>query len=122
LAKRHPYDSTSALQWSKVVLNLPASTAYDPSKPRVQLLRYDGRIAVGCIAFFDDGSIYAPENELAQRGIRQMCSSLQWLGNQEATRKRRSGGMRPGAWSGACVFTDQNLARTFLSQIKWEKL
>jgi hypothetical protein len=97
LAKRHPSESTSAFQWSKVVLNLPASPDYDPSKPRVQLLRHDGRIAVGCIAFFDDGHIYAPDNELAQRGIRQICSSLQWLGNQEATRKRRSRGMRPGA-------------------------
>jgi hypothetical protein len=92
LAKRHPSDSTSALQWSKVVLNLPASPDYDPSKPRVQLLSYDGRIANGCIAFFDDGPIYAPDNELDQRGIHQMCSSIQWLGNQEATRKRRSGG------------------------------
>jgi hypothetical protein len=122
LAKRHPYDSTSAFQWSKVVLNLPASPDYDPSKPHVQLLRYDGRIAVGCIAFFYYDRIYAPENELAQRGIHQMCSSLQWLGNQETTRKRRSGGMRPAAWSGACVYTDQNLARKFLSQTKWEKL
>jgi hypothetical protein len=87
LAKRHSSDSTSAFQWSKIVLNLPASPDYDPSKPRVQLLRYDGRIAVGCITFFDDGRIYAPDNELAQRGIRQMCYSLQWLGNQEATRK-----------------------------------
>jgi hypothetical protein len=122
LAKRYPSDSTSAFQWSKVVLNIRASPDYDPSKPRVQLLRYDGRIAVGCIAFFDDGRIFAPENELAQRGIRQMCSSLQWLDNREANGKRRSGGMRPGAWSGACVFIDQNLARKFLSQIKWEKL
>jgi hypothetical protein len=51
LANIHPSDSTSAFQWSKVVLNLLASPEYDPSKPRVQLLRYDGRIAVGCIAF-----------------------------------------------------------------------
>jgi hypothetical protein len=51
-----------------------------------------------------------------------MCSSLQCLGNQEATRKRRSRGMRPGAWSGACVYTDQNLAQEILSQTKWEKL
>jgi hypothetical protein len=122
LAKRHPSDSTSAFQWSNVVLNLPESSDYDPSKPRVQLLRYDGRITVGCIAFFDDARMYAPDNELAQRGIRQMFSSLQWLGNQEATHKQRSGGMCPGAWSGACVFTDKNLAQNFLSQIKWEKL
>jgi hypothetical protein len=85
LAKRHPSDSTSAFQWSEVVLNIPASPDYDPRKPHVQLLRYDGRITVGCIAFFDDGRIYAPDNELAQRVIHQMCSYLQWIGNQEAT-------------------------------------
>jgi hypothetical protein len=72
--------------------------------------------------FFDDGRIYAPDNELAQRDIRQMCSSLQWLGNKGATRKRRSGGMRPGAWSCACVYTYKNLAQKILSQTKWEKL
>ena len=71
---------------------------------------------------FYDVRIYAPSNELYQRCIRQMCSSLQWLGNQDAARKRKSGGIRPGAWSCACVYTAQNLARKFLSQTKWEKL
>jgi hypothetical protein len=30
--------------------------------------------------------------------------------------------MRPGVWSGACVYTGHNLAQKFLSQTKWEKL
>ena len=51
-----------------------------------------------------------------------MCFSLQRLGNQEAARKRLSGGIRTGAWSRDCGYTDQNLARIFLSQTKWEKL
>ena len=103
MAKRNPSDSTSAFQWSRVSLNLPASLDYDHSKPRVKLLPHYGRIAVGCIAFSDDDRIYAPDNQISQRGIRQMCPSLQWLGSQEAACKRRSGGMRPGAWSGACL-------------------
>ena len=90
-------------QWSRVSLNIPASIDYDPIKSPVQLLRHDGRIAVGCIAFSDDEHIYALDNEIYHRGIRQMCPSLQWLGSQEAARKRQSGGMRLGAWSVACV-------------------
>ena len=103
MAKRNPSDSTSAFQWSRVSLNIPASLDYNPIKPREQFLRHDGRIVVGCIAFSDDEPIYAPDNGISQRGIRQMCPSLQWLGSQEAARKRRSGGMHPGAWSGACL-------------------
>ena len=51
-----------------------------------------------------------------------MCSSLQWLGNKEDPRKQQSGGMRPDAWLCYCVYTNQNLARKFLSQTKWKKL
>ena len=98
MPKRHPYDSTSAFQWSRVILNLPESPDYNPSKPRVQLLRQDRSIAVGCIDFFDDGRIYYPYNELAQKGFHQICYSLQWLVNQESARKQRSGVMRPGVW------------------------
>ena len=103
MAKRHLYDSTIAFQWSRVSLNIPANIDYDHIKPPVQLLHHDGRITVGCIAFSDDDRIYAPDNKITQTCILQMCPSLQWVGIQEVARKRRSGGMRSGAWSGACV-------------------
>ena len=51
-----------------------------------------------------------------------MCSFLQWLCNQEATCKRQYKGMRTGAWSGAWVYTNQNIAPKFICQTKWEKL
>ena len=119
MAKRHPSGSTSVFQWSRVVLNLPDSPDYKPSKPHVQLLHQDGRNSVVSIDFFYDGRIYAPENELGQKGVHQMCSSLQWLENQDSARKRQSGVMSTGAWSGACVYMDQNLARKLLGQTKW---
>ena len=87
-----------------------------------KILLHDGRIAVGCIALIYDGRIYAPYNELSQRGIFQNISSLQWLGNQEAACKHRSGGMCPSAWSVVSVYTDQNIPHNFLSQTKWDKL
>ena len=62
MAKIHPSDSTSAFQWYRLILNLSASTDYNPSKLCAKLILHDGCIAVGCIDFFDDGRIYAPGN------------------------------------------------------------
>ena len=59
-----------------VSLNIPASLDYDPIKPCAQLLRHDGRIAVGCIAFSDDDRIYAPPNVSLSSMFRQSGGRL----------------------------------------------
>mmetsp|Transcript_14468 Transcript_14468/g.20830 ORF Transcript_14468/g.20830 Transcript_14468/m.20830 type:complete len:795 (+) Transcript_14468:3270-5654(+) len=118
--KRNPYS------WSRVVLNLPGSKDYNPSLLRVMKIQSgegkDTRYAAECITYFDDGWVFADSDEKSKLAIRKVCSGLGRLGNQDATRKRRAEGKRPGAWSGACIYTDHGLPRAFIPQEKWDRL
>jgi hypothetical protein len=46
----------------------------------------------------------------------------EFLGNQDAARKRRRVGQRCGAWARKVVHTDKGLVRRFFSQERWDKL
>jgi hypothetical protein len=115
-------DPTNAFAWSGIRLNLPGAPAYDPGLPRVQKLRIDGTPATELVLYFDDGRVMGSTEELAQRGVRQATSRLQYLGNQDAPRKRRPVSQRPGAWAGGIVYTDQGVTRKLLSQEKWDRV
>ena len=91
-----------------VQFNLPCTTGYDPSLPHVWLIFLNGDLVVRVIVLFDDGCIYGLEDKHVRYGLRQMFEGLQLFGNQEAARKRTSGGQRLQAWCGCCVYTDQN--------------
>jgi hypothetical protein len=51
-------DETNPFQWDYVQHNLPSTSEYDPSIPRVRLIRKDSDVASGCVTFFDDGRVY----------------------------------------------------------------
>jgi hypothetical protein len=115
-------DETNPFQWDNAQINLPSTSEYDPSIPRVRLIRKDGDVASGCVIFFDDGRFYSIGKERTRPSLRCICSRLQQYDNQDATRKRHPGGKRSGAWAGICVYTDQDMPRKFLSQVKWDRL
>jgi hypothetical protein len=46
---------------------------------------------------------------------------MQYYGNQEAARKRRDVGLRPGVWAGNLAFADQGLLCKTTPQTKWDK-
>jgi hypothetical protein len=96
-------DETNPFQWDHVQLSLPSISEYDPSIPRVQLIRKDGDAASGCVIFVDAGRVYSIGKERNRYSLRCICSRLQHYGNQDPTRKQRPGGKRPGAWAGICV-------------------
>lgn len=121
-AKRPPTDPTSEFRVAKVVLNLPGCPGYDPSLPRVRMLRVDGTVCSDAVVFVDDGRIISASAYLGRLAIRQLTAGLQVLGIQDAGRKREFGGQRPRAWTGGVVHTDQNSTRKFVVQKKWDKL
>jgi hypothetical protein len=55
LCKGDHHDPSNPFQWDSVQLNLPDNPIYDPSIPRVRLIRTDRAVASGVITFFDDG-------------------------------------------------------------------
>lgn len=115
-------DSTNPLRWDVIVLNLPGSKNYDPSKPRVYKWdRTMGSIAGDFLIFVDDCRVTAMTLELAWAIARQICSRFQYLGIQDATRKRRPPTQNPGAWAGSVFATTENMVTKTVTQEKWEK-
>jgi hypothetical protein len=103
-ARGNPAEVNNALRYDKVVFNLPGMEGYDPSLPNVMKMNdLVDQIAGDVVTFVDDlrGSGYDMEN--AWQVVRQIASHLQYLGIQDAPRKRRPPAQNPGAWAG-CVF------------------
>ena len=121
-ARGNPAEVNNALRYDKVVFNLPGMEGYDPSLPNVMKMNdLVDRIAGDVVTFVDDlrGSGYDMEN--AWQVARQIASRLQYLGIQDAPRKRRPPAQNPGAWAG-CVFKilGDLLVKT-VTQEKWDK-
>ena len=121
IAKGDPTDTKNAFAWEAVALNLPGSLEYNPALPRVRKITLNGDLAADLVTFYDDGRVFGPDEVTACRAIRQMTAKLQWLGNQDAARKRRAVSQRPGAWAGGIAYSDQGLLRVFVDPKKWEK-
>jgi hypothetical protein len=114
-------DTTNEFAWCGVHLNLPGAPNYNPGRPRVQKMRADTLPATELVLYFDDGRAMGSTEELARLGVRQATSRIQYLGNQDAPRKRRGVSQRPGAWAGGIVYTDQGVTHKLLSQEKWDR-
>lgn len=115
-------DADNPLRWDVIVLNLPGSKKYDPSKPRV----YKWDSSMGCLAgelviFVDDCRITGKTIELAWKIARQVCSRFQYLGIQDATRKRKPPTQTPGAWAGAVFATTDDKVTKTVTEDKWNK-
>lgn len=119
LGDRH--DQTNAFRWKLVRLNLPGSPDYDPSLPWVAKYRSDGTLAADLFMYVDDGRVTAPNKLECKLATRQAASRLNFLGIQEAARKRRWGSRKPGAWAGSVVTTDAESVNVLVSQEKWDK-
>lgn len=122
IAKGAPSDVGNPFGWDKVALNLPGCPGYNPGKPRVQKLTSDGSLATELVIYFDDGRVSGASYDITKRGTRQITARCQYLGNQDAARKRSEVSQRPHAWAGGVVFTDLGICRKTLTQEKWDKV
>ena len=116
--RNHP---GNPLSWSEVVLNLPGSLTYQPTKPWVYRTKLDGGAA-----FFGTYIDDIRTGDSTERGCRQatqrVASRINYLGQQDAPRKRRAPSKKPGAWAGAIceAIEKQGLFVTCLQE-KWDK-
>lgn len=113
-------DPANPFAFSSVCLNLPGMADYDPSLPRIRLLRHDGLVAVILLMFVDDGRLAGPLS-LIYKAIRQVIAHLQANGNQDAARKREAPEQRGRVWIGALCLADQGLVRVTVATKKWRK-
>jgi hypothetical protein len=118
----NPTDTSNPFYWDKLLLNLPGSLTFDPTRPRI--MKWDSRngwIACDLVVFVDDLRASGPTAELTWSLSRTVSSRLQYLGMQEASRKRRPPSRTPGAWAGGVFKTSATDVSASVSQDKWNK-
>jgi hypothetical protein len=79
--------------------------------------REDGRIA----SDVDDLRTIGASEELCQEVTHRVASVVNYLGMQDAPRKRRPASQTPGAWAGSLVTTDNEGFYVSVSQECWDK-
>ena len=121
-SRGNPLDAGNALRYDRVILNLPGMPDFDPSKPNV--MKWNDtvdRLAGDIITFVDDLRASGYDRENAWQVARQITSRLQYLGIQDAARKRRPSSQSGGAWAGTIFLITENTICKTVSQEKWEK-
>lgn len=117
-----PTAPDNVFRWDTVALNLPGSPDYSPSRPWVAKYRADDACIVADLSIFvDDLRPNGPSPEEAWLAGRRAASVLNFLGIQDAPRKRRDSSQSPGAWAGSVIKTGSEGTFVLTSQQKWDK-
>ncbi len=115
------HDQTNVLQWDRVVLNLPGSPGYSPSLGWVYKVHCDGSLASDFLIYVDDVRTMGCSAEDCRLVSRRVASLINFLGLQDAARKRREPSLTPGAWAGSFVNTSDGFVSVAISQERWDK-
>jgi hypothetical protein len=119
IIKGNHEDAANVFEWVRVRLNLPGDKNYDPSLPWVSKVRKDGKIAADLFTFVDDLRPTGPGRRECWRAARRVASTLNWLGIQDAPRKRRDSSQKSGAWSGSVIHVTPDGVCVLASEDKW---
>ena len=122
LLRGDPSDPSNPFRWDRVVMNLPGSRGYSPSKPWVYKVRSaDGKIACDIMIFVDDLRVTGPTQVECWEAGQHAAKALNGLGIQDAARKTRDARTAPGPWAGTLVNTANDGVFVLVSQEKWDK-
>lgn len=115
----NPADESNELRWDKVILNLFGDPEFNPALPNVyKWCSIKDQIAADLIAYVDDLRALGLSYEQAWAVAHQVTSRLQYLGMQDAPRKRR---LDNGPWAGGVYSTNNGEIAKCVTQKKWEK-
>jgi hypothetical protein len=121
-ARGNRKDKNNALRWDYVKFNLPGDPKYDITLPRV--MKWDSsieKIAGDIVAFVDDLRASGHSVEQTWAIGRQTTSRLQYLGFQDAPRKRKPPVRASGPWAGSVFTTTDTEVLQSVSQSKWDR-
>jgi hypothetical protein len=121
LIRGNPADKTLPFQYERIELNLPGDPFYDPTRPWVSKRRDDGQIASDILSYVDDLRSSGASEELCKQATKRIASVVNYLGMQDAPRKRRIPSKNPGAWAGSLVSTDETGVHSSISEERWAK-
>ncbi len=116
------YDTNNPFRFEIVKLNLPGMTDYDPSIPWVCKLRMNGDMASKLLIYVDDLRVIVNTVQECWDACSRVAKILNFLGLQDAARKRRGPEQEPGAWSGSVVHTVGDAVSVLISTERWNKL
>ena len=122
VARGSPHDLTSPCGFDVVWFNIPGSQDYSPTLPWV--MKWNTRtngIAGDFVAYMDDIRFVGSTAENAWQVGRRLASGLQYMGIQDAPRKRRPPSMTPGAWAGSVQHILETDVSKTITQAKWDK-
>ena len=125
LCEGDPSDTSNPFQYHECWLNLPTSREYDPSLPRVLLLRADGELANRKVTFVDDihgGSRGRLASDASvKEPPRVLAMKMNHKGNQCAGRKFGPPTLSPRPWNGAMIHTDSPHPVKGTTAKKWNR-
>jgi hypothetical protein len=86
-------------------------------------VREDGRVAADLFIYMDDFRPTGPDDDECWRASREAARICNYLGIQDAPRKRREVSRATGPWAGSMVYTDDSAASVWIlvSRKKWVK-
>ncbi len=122
MAKGDSRDPKNLFAFDHVRLNLPGAEGYSPSLPWVSKVDLKtGKISADVKIYVDDKRVTAPSKALCDQATRRAASFLNYLGEQDACRKRVPASCRAGAWAGSVCHTDSGCVTVMVTVDKWSK-
>jgi hypothetical protein len=119
------HDHTNPFQWECLMLNLPGSPGYQPSRVWISKRRADNLLASNFVCFVDNQQVTGSGKERVREAGHAISTQESYLGLQDALRKIRApnGSRRPGAWAGANICIEEDGSIMILTlQEKWDRL
>jgi hypothetical protein len=113
-------DPSNPLHWMSTITNWPFTVGYDPSLPRIVRVRDDGEMAAWSPAFVDDGRTAGVTRKICHAAAHRVSTRVNYLGEQNASRKRRPTSLTPGAWTGKMLWTNEPHPRKGILPDKWK--
>ena len=114
------WNEINPYRWNGVLVNLPGSIDYDPTKPRICKTWYE-IIAAILEAYVDDVRVMGSSETICREATRRASQILQYLGQQDACRKYRPPHTSPGPWCGSFVAIKDKSVWVYVSDEKWNK-
>ena len=98
------------LAWDRIVLNLPGTKEYNPQLPWLYKFNsITGKIASDASSFVDDIRPTGHDQHNCELVCHQIGSRCNYLGQQDAPRKRREPSRASGMWNGSVITTDKKI-------------
>jgi hypothetical protein len=118
-----PGDPRNIFQWDYIRLNLPGHPDYKPDLAWVcKMRRGNEELACDFVMYVDDTCTCGNSKEEAQQVSHRVANIMNWLGIQEAARKRRDPCQDPGPWAGSVVhISPDGVISVSVIKERWEK-